>query len=176
VKRFSHRYSFGVAYTLSHTKRDTDGHQFRPQDPRDLAAEYGPSDIDARHTVAGNANWDAFWGIKLGLSGRYRSAQPYNVTTGTDDNGDLSVNDRPAGVSRNSARGDSAWTIDMRLAKAIGLGKARLEIIAEAFNLLNHPSRASFVGNRQSPSFGQPTAVAISFPPRQIQLGARLEF
>jgi outer membrane receptor for ferrienterochelin and colicin len=177
VKRFSRRHSFGLAYTLSDTKRDADGHQFRPQDPRDLAAEYGPSDIDARHTFAGNVNWDAVWGIKLGLSGRYLSALPYNVTTGMDDNGDLNVNDRPAGVSRNSERGESAWTIDLRLAKAIALGKkASLELIAEAFNLLNHPSRGFFDGNKLSDSFGQPTAVASSFPPRQIQLGARLEF
>lgn len=175
-KRFSDRYSLTMAYTLSDTKRDTDGHQFRPQDPRDLAAEYGPSDIDARHNFAGSTTWDAFWGTELGLAGRYRSALPYNVTTGTDDNGDLNVNDRPPGVSRNSERGESAWTIDLRLAKVFDLGQAQLEILGEAFNLLNHPSRASFVGNRRSPNFGEPTGVATSFPPRQIQLGFRLDF
>ncbi len=176
VKRFSSRYSFGLAYTLSDNKRDTDGHQFRPADPRDLAAEFAPTDNDARHTFGGSVNYDAPWGIKLGLSGRYRSAVPYNVTTGLDDNMDLNPNDRPAGVSRNSERGESAWGIDARLAKVIGLGRVKLELIAEAFNLFNHPSLDGFQGNMQSPDFGKPTAVASGFEPRQIQLGARIEF
>jgi hypothetical protein len=176
MKRFSNRYSFSLAYTLSDNKRDTDGHQFRPQDPRDLAAEYGPTDNDARHTFAGSVNYDAPWQIKLGLSGRYGSALPYNVETGTDDNMDLSVNDRPAGVSRNSERGASVWTIDARLAKAITLGRVKLELIAEAFNLFNHPSHGSFEENMQSENFGEPTEVVAGFEPRQIQVGVRIEF
>jgi outer membrane receptor for ferrienterochelin and colicin len=175
-KRFRNSYALNLAYTLSDTKRDTDGHQFRPQDPRDLAAEYGPSDIDARHNFAGSANWEAFWGIHLGLSGRFLSALPYNVETGTDDNGDLSVNDRPPGVSRNSEREESAWSMDLRLAKAFNLGNTRLEVIGEVFNLFNHSSRSGFVGNMQAPNFGEATEVAESFPPRQVQLGFRLDF
>jgi len=50
------------------------------------------------------------------------SALPYNVTTGLDANGDTIFNDRPAGVSRNSARGASQWTANVRFNKSIGLG------------------------------------------------------
>ena len=79
-KRFSNRYSFTLAYTLSENLRDTDGHQFRPQDPRDLAAEYAPTRNDARHTFGGSANYDAPWGIKVGLSGV--TAPPSRTTSG----------------------------------------------------------------------------------------------
>ena len=50
------------------------------------------------------------------------SARPYNITTGSDDNGDTVFNDRPAEVSRNSARGALQFTTDLRLTKSINLG------------------------------------------------------
>jgi hypothetical protein len=42
------------------------------------------------------------------------SALPYNITTGLDGNGDTVFNDRPAGIGRNSARGASQWTSNIR--------------------------------------------------------------
>ena len=53
------------------------------------------------------------------------SAAPYNITTGFDNNGDTVFNDRPAGVGRNSARGASQWTTNIRVNKSIGLGGMR---------------------------------------------------
>jgi hypothetical protein len=50
------------------------------------------------------------------------SALPYNITTGLDNNGDTLFNDRPAGVARNSARGASQWTANIRLNKSFPLG------------------------------------------------------
>ena len=38
----------------------------------------------------------------------------YNVTTGLDNNGDLMFNDRPAGVSRNSAQ-VPVWNVGLRM-------------------------------------------------------------
>ena len=43
-------------------------------------------------------------GLRFTLLLTARSALPYNITTGADDNGDLAVTDRPLNVSRNSAR------------------------------------------------------------------------
>ncbi len=175
-KRFSKRYAFGLAYTLADSKRDTEDFNFNPVDHRNIGAEWGPSVSDARHTVGGSANLDGPWGVKLGLGGRYRSALPYNITTGLDDNRDTLVNDRPAGVGRNSARGTAAWTVDTRLSKVFRFGGQKLEIIAEGFNLLNHPSQDNFQGNQRSTLFGKPTRTLANFSPRQIQIGARIDF
>ena len=175
-KRFSNRFAFGLAYTLSDSKRDTEDFNFNPVDHRDLDAEWGPSSSDARHTFGGSANVDGPWGVKAGLGGRYRSALPYNVTTGSDNNRDSFVNDRPAGEGRNSARGAAAWVVDARLSKVIKVGQNRVEVIAEAFNLFNHPSEGGFIGNRASSRFGQATTTVVNFAPRQVQLGLRLDF
>jgi hypothetical protein len=63
--------------------------------------------------------------VRLGFNVQGSSALPYNITTGFDDNGDTVFNDRPAGVGRNSARGASQWTANIRLNKSIGLGGLR---------------------------------------------------
>lgn len=80
---------------------------------------------------------DGPWGVKLGLSGTYRSGAPFNITTGLDDNGDLIFNDRPAGVERNSGEAPDVWTVNVRLAKVFPVAGAELELIAETFNLFD---------------------------------------
>jgi len=175
-KRFSRRFAFGLAYTLSDSKRDTEDFNFTSVDNRNPDAEWGPSSSDARHVFGGSANVEAPWGVKVGLGGRYRSALPYNITTGSDNNRDTVSNDRPAGVGRNSARGAAVWTIDARLSKVIKISNTRVEAIAEAFNLLNHPSKGGFVGNQASRLFGTPQNTVANFAPRQVQLGLRLDF
>jgi hypothetical protein len=133
VKRFSHRYSFNLSYTLADSKRNTEDFNLNPVDHRDIDAEWAPSFSDARHTVGGQVTVDAPWGFKFGMGGRYRTALPYNVTTGFDDNRDQIVNDRPAGMGRNAARGADVWTLDMRVAKSFKIKDTRLEAIVEAF-------------------------------------------
>jgi hypothetical protein len=56
------------------------------------------------------------------LQAQYSSAPPYTITTGRDDNGDTVFNDRPAGVSRNSARGADQWNVSLRLNRSFNLG------------------------------------------------------
>ena len=60
--------------------------------------------------------------MRAGINMQLASARPYNITTGSDDNGDTVFSDRPAGVSRNNARGALQFTTDLRLTKSINLG------------------------------------------------------
>jgi hypothetical protein len=62
--------------------------------------------------------------FRLGTSLRVLSALPYNITTGRDDNGDTSSNDRPAGVTRNTGRGSAQVDVGLRLSWGIGFGGA----------------------------------------------------
>jgi len=172
-KRPTPRHAFAVAYTLSSAERDTEDWDFLPNDQRNYPAEWGPSSSDARHRLVASVDIELRRGLRLSAIATGVSALPYNVTTGADDNGDTYVTDRPAGVSRNSARGSSLWSIDLRVSKAFQAGTTRLELIAESFNVANRRNWTGYDGVVQNPTFGRPTDAAS---PREVQLGVRVAF
>ncbi len=109
-RRFSHGYGFGVSYTLGNSQDDaseqltTQGSNAFPQDARNFANWYGPSDYDVRHRLAVNfvaelpfgkgKRWaqsgagSALFGGWT-ISGIYaaRSGRPYTVTQGSSNVG-----------------------------------------------------------------------------------------
>jgi hypothetical protein len=110
-------------YTLNHVENDSTGPFGLPADNYDLAAEWGPGAGMPRHSLNGNISTRLLDRISLNLSANWRSGLPYNVTTGRDDNGDTVFNDRPAGVGRNSATGDAAFTLGGMLSYSLGFGR-----------------------------------------------------
>jgi len=174
-----------LAYTFSRSYDDSGNFFFsQPQDAGDVAADWGPSDNDQRHrlTLSGSMvstaahPWWSAWQLAGIVS--HTSALPFNPLTGTDRNNDTNVNDRPVGMGRNSFRGFAATTVDVRVSRTFGIGRSRLELMAEAFNLLNHtnlqlPNSTYGSGVVPVPVFGTATAAG---DPRQIQLGARITF
>jgi outer membrane receptor protein involved in Fe transport len=179
--------SFRASYTYSKAF-DTAGNFFfsTPQDNGDIAAEHGRSDNDQRHrvTLSGTLNslvarngsvWSAL-AADWSLTGifTYTSALPYNIVLNFDRNGDTNLNDRPIGVGRNAGRGFDYKSLDLRLARRIPVATAvELELIVEAFNVLNRNNFQVPNNTFGSPTFGQPTAVN---DPRQLQLGLRVNF
>jgi hypothetical protein len=112
-------------YTLSTSRTNTTGAFSQLANGDNLAAEWGPTSGDARHRLGASLNIQPVTNLSVSLNASYRSATPYNVTTGRDDNGDGVFNDRPAGVSRNSARGAENFEIGGRLSYGIGFGPRR---------------------------------------------------
>lgn len=103
-----------------------------------------------------------------------RSALPYNITTGGDNNLDgVSTTDRPAFVGRNAGRGAASWQADIRLSRKFWLQRARLEVLGEIFNVTNRRNWIGHNGNRASSQFGKPAAASGA---REIQLGIRVEY
>ena len=173
-RQHANRYSYYVAYTLSKSERDTEDFRFMPQDQRDFAADRGPGANDSRHRLALNAAVDLPYSFQIAGIMTARSALPYNITTGSDDNGDtVSTTDRPPGIGRNSARGDPFWQTDMRIARTFRLKRTRIELLGEIFNVANHRNWIAHNGNKRSAQFGKPTAAAGA---REIQLGVRVEY
>jgi len=173
-RQHANRYSYYVAYTLSKSERDTEDFRFMPQDQRDFAADRGPGANDSRHRLAANAAVDLPYAFQIAGIVTARSALPYNITTGFDNNGDTFPTDRPPGVGRNSARGDPFWQTDVRISRAFRLKRTRIELLGEIFNLANHRNWIGHLGNMKSTQqFGKPTAAA---PAREIQLGVRVEY
>ncbi len=70
-------------------------------------------------------NMDLWKGLKASTTVNANTGQPYNITTGFDDNGDTVSNDRPDGVRRNSGRGDARWDVGGRLSWTFGFGARR---------------------------------------------------
>ena len=183
-----------VSYTLSKAIDDVgNAFFFSPQDNFNLRDERGLADNDQRHRLAVSGSFDApaagggdralsraLSGFQLSYIFQYGSRLPFNVVTGTDRNNDTNVNDRPAGVGRNTGRGFDFASLDLRLSRRIGFGEhTNFEVIAEGFNVLNR-ANLQLPNNTLNPasaatlaSFGQPTAADS---PRQIQFGLRLNF
>jgi hypothetical protein len=99
--------------------------------------------------------------------------------TGADRNGDTNVNDRPAGVGRNTGRGFDYASLDVRAGRRFGLGeRLEVEAIVEGFNVLNRanlqlPDGTFGAGAVPRAGFGQATAADS---PRQVQFGLRFNF
>jgi hypothetical protein len=69
----------------------------------------------------------------------YQTGQPFTPNIGTDllNDGNPS-NDIAPGFTRNSFRLPSQFSVDPRITRDIGLfGSAKIQLIAEAFNVLN---------------------------------------
>jgi hypothetical protein len=187
-----------VSYTLSKAQDDAGNAFFQtPQTQNDILADKGPSDNDQRHRLVVSGTLGdgssaklrrALGGLQFGWVWSYGTALPFNVVTGADNNNDTTVNDRPAGVGRNSARmpcfGDSTRTcgtamFDMRISRALSVTRTqRVELMLEGFNLFNRTNVVNVnntIGNgpAPAPTFQQVTAVGDM---RQLQLGVRWNF
>ena len=110
-------------YVFTRQENNTDGAFSVPADSRNPDAEWGPATGLGRHMISSMLTTTLFSRIRVGLNTTIRSAGPYNVTTGRDDNGDAVFNDRPDGVGRNSARGRGMWDVSGRVAYAFGFGE-----------------------------------------------------
>ena len=111
------------------------------------------------------------------------------------------IGQRQGNVGRNALRGLSAYQLDLSVARTFDLtGRMNLQVRADSFNLLNHPSFADPSGSLGafgasfSPNglFGAPTAMLANTPvdgvttgltqlfrsggPRSLQLSLRLNF
>ncbi|HUF02748.1 MAG TPA: carboxypeptidase regulatory-like domain-containing protein [Aridibacter sp.] len=92
--RFSD-HSIFANYSLTDAKGDTDGAGTFPVNQYDLTGEYGRSSLDSTHRFVIGGNYAAPWGIRLRPFVIVRSGSPFNITTGTDTNGDTLFNERP---------------------------------------------------------------------------------
>jgi hypothetical protein len=172
-KRPALGHAFAVSYTWSSSENDTDGPASFPQDQTNLLGDRGPASHDSRHRVTATGMIDLPFGCHLSAVVTARTALPYNVTTGFDDNGDSVINDRPPGEARNAARGAAMFQADMRVTKTVRVRGRRLALLVEAFNVTNRANWTDYNGRMAATAFGRPAGATA---PRQIQLGARLDF
>lgn len=159
--------------------------------------EWGPTLTDERHRIVLSGVFNLPLGIQVSPIFQAASARPYNLTAGTDCNGDGVNNDRAfintatggvvscntpgaTQVSVNSQRGDPSWDWDTRVTKFFNLGNEtrRVGFFAEFYNITNRTNFGNnYNGNALATNFRQPTAYIAGLPTsRQLQLGARFTF
>ncbi|HEU5413425.1 MAG TPA: TonB-dependent receptor [Candidatus Angelobacter sp.] len=172
-------------YTFSRSDDNTNGPLVLPADSRNLGPEWGRSSFDVRHrlVLAGTSALPA--AFKLGLMLVANSGAPFNITTGSDDNGDGVANDRPLGVTRNTGDGPGFLQTDLRVSKVFNFykgplnsdgdvsGFTKMELTFDAFNLFNHTNLTNIIGEISSPRFGQATNALAA---RTIQMSLRFSF
>jgi hypothetical protein len=111
-----------LSYTLAKSENDVEG-AFSVPPSGTLATEWGPSNFDTRHRAFIGVNSSAIRNLSLSFSFSTSSGSPYSIRTGYDDNGDLIINDRPAGVGRNTLRAGRQWNSFANISYTIGIGK-----------------------------------------------------
>ena len=207
-KRFSGNFQGNLAYTYGKVKDDGpdatavvpnsgDDAKFAP-DPTNFDAAWAPGTNDQRHRVVLSSLWNLdYWANSTGFAKAvldgwslswivtYQSGQPYSLGVTNDLNNDGNTRNDIVPGSRNSVNLPNSLTVDLRASKRIPLTKnLKLELIAEAFNLLDRDNinsqRTVFynynvAGNVLIPvtNFGDDVAASDN---RIVQLAAKLTF
>lgn len=208
-KRFAKNWQARVAYTYSTVKDNkpdatavvpgTDDAKF-VSDPGDVDVDYTYGDNDVRHRVVLSGVWslDAYaqpirqgWlravasGWSISGIASYQSGQPFTPMVNSDLNSDgNSANDIAPGFRRNSERLPSQFSLDPRVTKQIDFGGVSLQMIAEAFNVLNRSNvsnvnRTYYSYNSGTNTFtplGSYRTPTVSAGPRIMQLAAKVTF
>jgi hypothetical protein len=196
------RFGFFAGYLHFNFNGDTGRGAAIPQSTYSDRGEYARPDWQRDNRVFAFGNLNLPKKIELSTQFDASSGAPYNITTGTDANGDGNFNDRPSyatvpgtGVystrygllSTNTVNGDvgrnlgtmpSLVHLDMNLSRAFKLGDKKesprtLTMNARSANLLNHTNVTAVGTVVSSPTFTQSLAAESA---RRLELGARFAF
>ena len=113
--KFVNGFFWSANYFFTKNTNEADSPFSLPVDNFNLRTERGPSGADVRHFFSAFGSRRLMRGFSISAIVNASSALPYTITTGFDNNGDTVINDRPAGVRRNSARGAARFEVGSRL-------------------------------------------------------------
>jgi len=209
-KRVSHHFGMGASYTWSKgidngpnpsfvlIPQDNTSPGFRQE--RAVSSDYAKHRFVANGTIIGPKKvHPVINDFEFGLLLTLESPHYFTKFAGFDANGDVFGNNDRVGIEpRNTFRGDSYQSFDMRISRMFNLGeKVKLQALAEGFNMTNTlnvrffntaygaadfcpVAGPAFCGpgpyfreGSPNPNYGTPRAVNN---PRQFQLALRLSF
>jgi len=189
-RRMSNELEFSASYTFSKALDNASDFDEQPENPFALVAERALSRQDQRHRLVFNALWElpigdeeagkpptnnlftkVFSHIEIAPIFTLESGRPVNPLTGIDSNGNdaFPLSSRPLGFGRNTFKTPMLANLDFRILKYFPFGEtAKLDVVAEAFNLLNRANVAQI-----NPVFGPGPAALPGFLQPLTALGAR---
>ena len=154
----SAKVSFYGSYRLGFARNDTESPATTPANSYDLTSEFGRAESDQRHQFDFDADFLLPWHIRLSPDIYVASSAPFNITTGSDDNGDTLFTDRPAFakagdagaivtrfgifnphpqpadaiIPRNFGRGPGEVSVNLSLSRTFSFGGVSKEAATEA--------------------------------------------
>ncbi len=192
-RRMNDELAFSGSYTLSRTVDDASDFYEQPQNPFLLAQENALSLQNQLQRFVFNALWElpigdeedkpanqpdnagwltrTFRHIEVAPIFTAGSGQPVNPLTGLDSNQShaFPLSARPLDMGRNSVRNPGIVNMDFRVLKYFPFGETRhLDVVAEFFNLFNHPNVLEI-----NPVYGSGLAPIAGFGAPIEGLGAR---
>lgn len=190
TQRFSKGLQFSGSYSWSHALSDSDQGGGPLMDPSSRRRDYGNYSSDVRHTFGLQGLYSPTFGEGLKwLNGFefstmlwYNSGYPVNPVAGADLNQDLTTNDRPIGIGRNSVGGPDFLQMDARLSRTFAFRERyKLQLIAESEHLTNRTNAncgisgcsGAVVNNYNAADFLRITSART---PRRFQFGFRFYF
>ena len=152
-----------------------------PADNYDIRADWSISRFFPTNTLNSTVNAQLPLGIFLTGTMSTNSGQRYNILTGTDDNQDGRLTDRPTGVPRNNGDAPKFLSFGFNISKAFffegagGAGGTRtnLNVFANMTNAFNNVNFNLPSGVMTSPNSGLSTSAQ---DPRLIEIGLRFQF
>ena len=132
------RVSVNGQYSAAWLRNNTDG-DFGVPATGSLDAEWGAAPNDVRHRANVGLSAQVVRNLTTTLNANLSSGSPYTLMTGSDDNGDLIFNDRPAGVGRNSLRGANAVTLNGFFIYNIPIGQKKLGPMPPGIFIMGSP-------------------------------------
>ena len=144
--RLGRKANFFGTYVWNRADSDTDGPTSFPANSYDLSTEYGRSLLDVRQRLFIGGTINLPWKLNLNPLIVASSGRPFNITTGSDTNGDTVFSERPAFatdlnksgvvvtrfgafdlhpspgqtiIPRNFGSGPSQFTVNLRLSKTL---------------------------------------------------------
>lgn len=139
-------------YACGNARSNTDGAGSFPANSYDTSQEFGRAGFDIRHRFNLTGTYTLKWGLRISPFVTITSGRPFNITTGTDLNGDGIYNDRPAfatdltrssivrtsygnfdllpaagerPIPRNLGNGPGQIAANVRLSKTFNIGKTK---------------------------------------------------
>jgi hypothetical protein len=134
------------------------------------------SDGDERHRVVISGLTEAAYGLRLSAIAVAASPRPFFVTVGTDANQNGTVaDDWPNGIRTWRVHGWKNWyrTIDVRMARTLGLPRGSIVVSLDVFNVANWANFSEYQATQNQLAFAQPVS---DYAGRQAQLGMRYRF
>jgi hypothetical protein len=83
-------------YMLNFANGDTQGASSSPSNPYKISDDWGRSSFDVRSRFLLGGSIPLYYGVSFSPMMDFNSGSPFNITTGSDNNGDSVYNDRPA--------------------------------------------------------------------------------
>ena len=198
------RFGFSAWYSHKHFKSDGGNEpEASPQSSYSNQGESARADWLSSDSAGIIGNLVLPFGFQLAEQFDASSGRPYNITTGTDNNGDGDFNDRPAYASApgpgvystrfgllttNAINGDiprnlgtmpAVMHLDLNFSRAFALNSKdkdhprTLTFNARSANLLNHTNVTTVNTVLSSSTLGQPLTAE---PARRIEFGVRFSF